>query len=612
MYQEFFGFDSRPFPTHGAMPPFIPTPATDDALMPLERCAREGGGIGILSAPAGTGKTAVALEAGRRLSETQHVVYLSSSNYTSRRGLLQAILFELGMDYAGLSEQEARLHIIEFARGLTPHRDGLVLLVDEADQLSEKLLEELRGLANYMHEGRPLLRLVLFGQLALDERLAQPELDAFNQRVACHVVLEPLDRKQSAEYIRAALTACGAQLEDVFSPQALELICTASDGNVRCLHHLCDHALLLAFVAEEKPVSAGTVRAALEDLQGMPLNWNVPAAPEPADESHADVEPDAQFMEDGGDEEPDEAAPEPVVSELDANSEPEPTPFSEPAVLEEQTIVIEFGGEVPLEPPAPTAGYDPEEGRPADSDSGSREFKLEDRYAELDRLAEVGKPHETVPTAIAEPTESVPPDAVQHESDDSGADQAVDIPIPDAAAGQTLEGQLLAQITEMQSEMQEVASLADREEQPGESSDETDALLAVDETEWDVVQPEPEHTEMPVVAEFETEPESEVELEPEFKNKAESDESEWQNPRENLAEIAEADSPRDEPPPQPQLATVPADEAVEEPAAATVAEDRPQARESLDPEAGPRRYAFLFTRLRNRRRELAARSGHST
>jgi type II secretory pathway predicted ATPase ExeA len=592
VYQEFFGFDRRPFPTHGATPPFISTPATDEALMPLERCAREGRGIGILSAPPGTGKTAVALEAGRRLSDTQHVVYLSSSNYTSRRGLLQAILFELGMDYAGLSEQEARLHIIEFARGLLPQRDGLVLLVDEADQLSEKLLEELRGLANYMHEGSPPLRLVLFGQLALDERLALPELDAFNQRVACHVVLEPLDRRQSAEYIQAALAACGAQLENVFTIEALDLICAASDGNVRCLHHLCDHALLLAFVAEEKPVSAATVRAALEDLQGMPLNWNVPAAPQPAVETDPDVESNDQMVDDPGDGEHDETIPEPV------GSEPEATWPAEPAVREEQTIVIEFGGNVEPDPVAsapPSIGTDPDqeavEVPPAKSDSGSREYRLEDRYAELDRLAEVGRPY----TTAAESRGSDPHNPVQPEVDDPGPDRVADVPVPDTVARQSLEGELLAQISEMHVEMHQVTSLDDLPERLRESSGKAAALPVHDEAEWDVVQPEPEHEEMLAVAEFEAEPEAE---------------SQWELPQEGLTATAEAVRPEEEP--QPQLAAVPVEESVEEPAEPQVAESRPQARESLDPEDGSRRYAFLFTRLRNRRRELAARSARST
>ena len=579
MYQEFFGFDTRPFPTHGAPPPFIPTPATDEALPPLERCAREGRGIAILSAPAGTGKTAVAQEVGRRLSDALHVVYLGSSNYTSRRGLLQAMLFELGLAYAGLSEQEARLQVIEFARGLLPERDGLVLLVDEADQLSERLLEELRALANYMHEGRPLLRLVLCGQLELDERLAAPELDAFNQRVGCQAVLEPLDRKQSAAYIHDVLAACGAELEDVFSAEALNLICVASDGNIRCLHHLCDHSLLLAFVAEEKPVPAATVRAALEDLQGLPLSWNVPAAAPTEVNSDTEQEPvsepiEISGVEIGGDDTDDETA----EGEM-AHREPDGVMHTESEGVGAEATVIEFGGDVQHEaltspstaPAKELVGTVVEESLPSvESHSVDREFRLQDRYAELDRLAELD-PQETEVPPIAPATDmGVPakPDPIEDRPD-----RPSEIPVPDPAAQQTLEGKLLAEITDMRVEVRHVTSCDDAVDGLRDSlrHDKPLSGASSDEAEWDVVQPEDEIVTTVL-------------------------DTGWRDSQES--ESAE------DPPPivatQPQIA--------ESGIGIEGVNRLPGSQTPIDSDDGSRRYAFLFTRLRNRRRDLAART----
>jgi type II secretory pathway predicted ATPase ExeA len=566
----------------------VPTPATDEVLPSLERCAREGGGIGILSAPAGTGKTAVALEVGRRIAEQLHVVYLSSSNYTSRRGLLQAILFELGVDYTGLSEQEARLRVIEFARSLMPERDGLVLLVDEADQLSERLLEELRALANYIHEGHPLLRLVLCGQLGLDERLASPELDAFNQRVGCHVVLETLDRKQSAQYIRATLATCGSRVEEVFSAEALDLICVASDGNIRCLHQLCDHALLLAFVAEERPVSMETVRGALEDLQGLPLNWNVPASARRELTDDLESESDDTPVDVDHDDDRSHSMTPPADSGSDPVAAPSPQSVADEAPL----TVIEFGGESPKEAPAASSSAASADFEPAMGDdvvcvephpsATSREYQLHDRYAELDRLAELNQSQTPVPEAVPVLELS---DSAEDGSADSAAESAIEISLPDSSAHLELEGELLAEIGEMRDEVRHVSSYDAAIDEPNTTVSENSPRpgLSDDEAEWDVIQPEPENEQQAAVVETGGENQQPPAGEPTEFSPTESDPEPW------FTSIPVRDS-------------IPTDDAIEN------VERFQRRHEPGESEEGRRRYAFLFTRLRDRRRELAARS----
>ena len=584
VYQEFFGFDRRPFPTHAA-PPLVSTPATDEVLPPLERCVREGGGISILSAPAGTGKTAVVLEIGRRVADNLHVVYLSSSNFTSRRGLLQAILFELNIDYEGLSEQEARLKIIEFSRELTPERDGLVLLVDEADQLSERLLEELRGLANYIHEGQPLLRLVLCGQLGLDERLAAPELDAFNQRVGCHVVLETLDRKQSAEYISETLATCDTRLEEVFSAEALDLICVASDGNVRCLHQLCDHSLLLAFVAEERPVSQETVRSALEDLQELPLNWNVPASAHRTLKDDSPVTSEETPIAADHDDDRDHSTAPPDNSCCDHEA------TALPIADDVQMTVIEFGGEASTETPADDAPpAEAADSEPAIGDGivcidpepsvTSHEYRLEDRYAELDRLLELNQ--RSVPEATAESDEVV---SLEEKSADEAPESATENATPDTSALHELEGQLLFEIGEMREEVRQVSSfdgVIDELRAAVTDSEPQSALTDV-EAEWDVIQPEPDSETLA----------ADVDTSCEHRQLPECDPVE-ETPLDFASGFQDASITA-----QDDLA---ADDSVED------VESIQQLQEPRDFEDRHRRYAFLFTRLRDRRRDVAARS----
>jgi hypothetical protein len=160
---------------------------------------------------------------------------------------------------------------------LQPKREALVLICDEAHQLSESLLEELRILADFAESGRPLVRLVLVGQLSLEEKLAQPGLEAFNQRIRAHISLTTFDHAGSLDYIDYRITWSGGRTDEIFTPQALELIAHASDGVPRCINQLADHTLLLAFVAEQQPAGEELVREALSDLRQLPLHWNEPS-----------------------------------------------------------------------------------------------------------------------------------------------------------------------------------------------------------------------------------------------------------------------------------------------------------------------------------------------
>ncbi len=178
--------------------------------------------------------------------------------------------------YVGLSEQEARLRLLDLLQSSPAPINRLLLIVDEAHLLSPKGHEELRTLTDYESGGVPYVSLVLAGQLELEETLAEPAMNALNQRVGCHVSLEPLTIEESYEYIRERLRSAGNDGLTIFSPEALYLICNASEGNPRRLNQLCDHCLLLAYAEGTRPVDAAVVRSALLDLRELPLHWNAP------------------------------------------------------------------------------------------------------------------------------------------------------------------------------------------------------------------------------------------------------------------------------------------------------------------------------------------------
>ena len=268
---------------------YVPLESVEQEIRPLLDAVVRGDGIVVLTAPPGAGKTVVCRRLQMELAEQFEAVVLSSSEFATRRSLLQAVLFELGEDYEGLTEQELRLAILNHVRHNSATRRGIVLIVDEAHLLNPRLLEELRCLTNHAEEGETLIRVVLSAQLALEELLTQPALQALNYRITSHVTLEPLSMQESAELVAGRLSHVGRKIETVFTPEALETICRVSDGNPRCLVQLCDHTLSLADSAKDAPIVVNVVRRALQDLKQLPLQWNESTIDQPADQNDAAI-----------------------------------------------------------------------------------------------------------------------------------------------------------------------------------------------------------------------------------------------------------------------------------------------------------------------------------
>ncbi len=276
MYEASFGLKRRPFAATPDATCFLSAGPIQAALDEIVVCVEQGQGIAVLTAPAGTGKTLLCERLRSELDDRYETVFLRHASFLTRRALLQTILCELNYAYHHPSEQELRLELFPAIRALQPKREALVLICDEAHQLTDSLLEELRIFADFAELGRPLVRLVLVGQLSLEEKLAQPGLEAFNQRIRAHVSLSTFDQAGSMDYIDYRLTWAGGRTDEVFTPEALSMIVQASDGVPRCINQLADHSLLLAFVAEQRPAGEALVREALSDLRQLPLHWNEP------------------------------------------------------------------------------------------------------------------------------------------------------------------------------------------------------------------------------------------------------------------------------------------------------------------------------------------------
>ena len=199
MYEACFGFAQRPFTAMPQTELYFPGAIIDAARETLARCIERGTGIGMLVGPSGMGKTLLCRLLAEQFEETLATAVLSSGRLSTRRNLFQAILYELGKPYRGLDEGEARIAIVDYLTLDEQCPDGMLLVIDEAHSLPLRLLEELRMLTNISRDGKPMVRLVLSGGCVLEERLANPRLDSFSQRIVARCYLEPLNRSETEE-----------------------------------------------------------------------------------------------------------------------------------------------------------------------------------------------------------------------------------------------------------------------------------------------------------------------------------------------------------------------------------------------------------------------------
>ena len=143
---------------------------------------------------------------------------------------------------------------------------NVVLIVDEAQNLSTSVIEEIRMLSNMETEKEKLIQIILMGQPELRKKLAMPALEQFRQRVVFHYHIEPLNKEEAREYIIHRLKMAGAVKQDVFTDEAIEEIYKFSSGIPRLINLACHNALISGLAYETRTISKDIVFDAINDL----------------------------------------------------------------------------------------------------------------------------------------------------------------------------------------------------------------------------------------------------------------------------------------------------------------------------------------------------------
>ena len=280
--QDLNNFDERIFPTSPCAGRYFPGASIEESRERLVRSISRGGGPGLVIGAAGTGKTMLLQVLAAQFSERLDIAFLSSSQLCTRRALLQAILFELGLPHHHADEGQLRIALAQHLLCSEQNPNGTLLLVDEAQALPIHLLEEIRQLTNIVRNGQPRVRLVVAGLPCLEESLADPQLESFQQRVAARCYLTPLGIAETGQYIRAHLEMAGVDSASCIDSEVQNAVYNATDGICRLVSQLCDHALLLAGEKQLPQLSVSLIQEAWADLQQLPVPVDVAAETKPA------------------------------------------------------------------------------------------------------------------------------------------------------------------------------------------------------------------------------------------------------------------------------------------------------------------------------------------
>jgi general secretion pathway protein A len=282
MYKEFFGLRANPFNVNPDPRYLFLTRHTEEALACLTYGIQSRKGFVLLTGEVGTGKTTLI----NKLMEWLRLQQVATAFiFNSRMDVPQFLDFMMA-DFGVPCDAMAKSQLLQRLYNwlLDRYRAGetAVLVVDEAQNLSDEVLEEIRMLTNLETFTEKLLQIVLVGQPELEQRLKQPQLRQLRQRLTLRAKTHPLNLEETKSYIAQRLRIAGSNGDPIFDTEATVAIFRYSLGIPRVINLLCEHCLVSGFVDQKKTIPVEVVDSVARDFdltEGNAAAAMMPAVP---------------------------------------------------------------------------------------------------------------------------------------------------------------------------------------------------------------------------------------------------------------------------------------------------------------------------------------------
>jgi general secretion pathway protein A len=281
MYRKFYGLDEKPFEVTPDPSFLYSSPIHDEILASLIYGIQERRGFIVIIGEVGTGKTTLMNAILDRFDENTKVANIFNTDVSFEEMLRMALVdLEILNPDEMLDKVEALQRLNEFAIQQLATGGNVVLIIDEAQNLDRRSLENLRLLSNLETPKHKLLQIILSGQPELDEMLRRKEMRQLSQRISIKRYLSPLNEKETYKYIRHRLIKANCKKPSLFSRLALKFIWEYSQGIPRKINNLCDNALLIGYGLGKSKIRSDVIAEVVKDL-----SWNPPQASPTANDS---------------------------------------------------------------------------------------------------------------------------------------------------------------------------------------------------------------------------------------------------------------------------------------------------------------------------------------
>ncbi|MEA3359893.1 MAG: AAA family ATPase [Thermodesulfobacteriota bacterium] len=265
MYTSFYNLKERPF-SLSTSPGFLYLgKAHKEALSLLTYGIIEKKGFVLLTGEAGTGKTTIVRSLLKKLDPTVKCAFISNP-ILSPEDFLAYTAYKLGLKRQSKSKGFLLIQIEALLKIFLGRQQNAFLIIDEAQDLSFRLLEEIRLLSNMEINGKRLIHIFLIGQPILNNKLNNNRCRSLLQRINMKYHINPLNLSETEEYIKGRLQAVGSKSGKLFSKDAISLIHQYSSGIPRNINSLCDNALLLGYSKTKKNISANMIQECYNDM----------------------------------------------------------------------------------------------------------------------------------------------------------------------------------------------------------------------------------------------------------------------------------------------------------------------------------------------------------